>query len=417
MMTWSKHWWMALALWGAMGASAEAQRNRVRPNDPSTCPYTEGDPEVMAAAGIVSLGGFEFGNSDTAQVDEFLATADIRWIETEHFEIGIGLPTYRIPQREKNKIRTELTWLQEVLPEVNPKTRQLDPWLRAHLYAQRAERAYARFLEIVQLEQDVFPEPDTTWLLGTPYWGEGPHLGQNGKFEILILPSEALHVSYLRQEFGLSIRKTQRWNVVERDTLTVAIHDDDGSLTRDTAMHGHVVFNLAHNFLDGLKHYSYDTPIWVHEGLAHFLEREVSPRYNSFDSSEGGIAEETRKSKWHKETRSLVRGGDAPRMASMMSLRNYAELELDHHFATWSMVRFLVEQHPEQFALFLQSIKGWKNDEGIADGSNMPQKHRDSFREHFGWNYAQFDTAWQEWVMATEEEPPDDAFPLPGSDD
>ena len=231
-----------------------------------------------------------------------------------------------------------------------------------------------------------------------------------------MLPSEALHLSFLRKEFGLSVRKTQRWNVVGRDSLTVTMHDDDGSLNKDTALHGHMVFNLAHNFLDGLKHYSYDTPIWLHEGLAHFLEREVSPTYNSFDSSEGGIAEETNKSKWHKETRSLVRGNDAVRMASLMSLRNYAELELEHHFTTWSMVRYLVEEHPDEFAAFLLALKGWKDADGIADGSNMPQKHRDSFREHLGWTYAQFDTAWSEWVMATEEEPPDDAFPLDGGD-
>ena len=65
---------LVAALIAALAPAADAQRDEdeVPRNHPSTDPYTGGDPALMEAAGIVSLGGFEFGTTDTAEVDRFL---------------------------------------------------------------------------------------------------------------------------------------------------------------------------------------------------------------------------------------------------------------------------------------------------------------------------------------------------------
>ncbi len=379
-----------------LAAPFDAQRKRR--SDPENCPYCHNDPEVMAKAGIVSHGGFEFGAvpHDTKSTQAFLATSDVFWIESEHFEIGFALGKYKVGQKEKNKIREELYELAEVLPDVDPKTKVLDEFLRAHMFAQRCEKVWDRFLEIVQHEEEDFPQPGERWILGTPYMGEGPYVGQKGKFEVLLLETEAEHVAYLRDQFGLSIKRTQRWNVIDRDTITLTIHLRQGQLKTDTALHGHVAFNLAHNLLDGYKHYSYDTPLWYHEGLAHLLEREVSIRYNTFDSTEGAIAEETRKQKWMPEVRKML--NNAPRMAELINLKSYAAFELETHFATWSMVDFLVREHPAGFACLLGRVHGRKKEDGMPDSSNLRDAHREAFKECLGMSYSQFDTAWKEWV-------------------
>jgi hypothetical protein len=49
-----------------------AQRSELPSNHPSKDPYTGGEPAAMARAGVVSLGGFEFSTTDTAEVDAFL---------------------------------------------------------------------------------------------------------------------------------------------------------------------------------------------------------------------------------------------------------------------------------------------------------------------------------------------------------
>src|SRR5262245_59935263 len=102
--------------------------------------------------------------------------------------------------------------------------------------------------------------------------------------------------------------------------------------------------------LDGYKHYSYETPWWIREGLAHFVEREINPKFNSFDSTEGAVAEMTKESDWSAEVKRMIQSGKAPRMAEMANLKTPAEFKLPHHFACWSMTAFLIEKHPEAWA-------------------------------------------------------------------
>ena len=127
-----------LALLLCFQASAAADK-------PESCPYCNNDPALMQQAGIVSHGPFEFGSKTTEGIQGVLATFALVWIESSHFEIGLALPRYRLKVDEKKKIVPELERLAAVLPEVSPSAKELDPWLRAHLYAQRAEETYARF--------------------------------------------------------------------------------------------------------------------------------------------------------------------------------------------------------------------------------------------------------------------------------
>lgn len=385
---------IALAAWLAPRAQAQ------RANAPATCEWCRGDPALLAQAGLVSHGPFPFGNEDSERVDKLLAVNDIRWIETRHFRIGFALGPHKVKQEEKNKIRAELERLSAVLPAVNPKEKVLDPWLRAHLYAQRCEEIWTRFLELMRVGEEDFPSAPRAWNRQGKYMGEGPYLGQREKYEVLIVPSEASHVTFLKQHFGLLIKQTQRWNILARDCLIVAMHTAEGGLREDQALHGHVAFNLAINLLDGYKHYSYETPIWIREGLAHYLEREISPDFNSFDSSEGAVAAKTSKSDWETEVVKLLAAGEAPRMAELVALKGYAELELPHHFTTWSLVDYLLRTNPEGFACLNDRLHGHVDEQGVPDGSNLEDLHRASFKECLGMGYSEFDQAWAAWVAA-----------------
>jgi hypothetical protein len=368
-------------------------------NDPAQCPYCKGDPALMQKASIVSHGGFEFGKEEsTAKVDGVLPSVDIRWIESKHFELGVALGPHKVKPEEKDKLRAELTRLQAVLPTVDPKSKVLDPWLRAHLYAQRAEDTWNRWLEIFQVKESDFPPQGYVWDMHAKYMGIGPYLGQNGKYEILIVPNEAALQQYLQSQFGLLVKKSQRWNLPPRDTLSVTIGTGTEQLREDEGLHGHLVFNLAINLLDGFKHYSYDTPIWIREGLAHFMEREVTQRFNSFDSGEGATAEISRKTNWQAEVRKLLAAEKLPRLAEMLSMREFSDLTLPRHYASWAMTDFLIRTKPAEYARFNDALHGIMDDKGYPDSSNLLEVHREKFREIFGWSYADFDRAWMEWI-------------------
>ncbi|HJO25673.1 MAG: hypothetical protein CMK00_09025 [Planctomycetes bacterium] len=369
-------------------------------NAPTACTICGGEAEAMAAGGIVSHGPFDFGETDSQEVDKTLGSARIIWIETAHFEIGMALGPYKIPTAEKEKLRGELERLALVYPEIKPKkVRVIDVWLRAHLYAMRSEDTWNRMLEVLQVEESDFPPKETTWLIGTPYWGQGPYIGQVGKYETLILPSEALSLKFLSHYFGLMIRRSQRWNVIARDTLTLTMHSQQGGLRAEPALHGHLVFNLTHNLVDGFKHYTYETPIWLHEGLAHYMEREIDPRFNTFDSSEGAASEKTRKARWKPEVRKLVAADEAPRLAELLRIRSYGDLTLEGHYATWSMIDFLLSEHPDFIGQLLGAIKGIVRDGKFGDATLIPEIHREVFKQRLGMTYARFDAAWGAWVI------------------
>lgn len=394
---WHRTWTLIALLSLVLCGPTFAQRK----NDPANCPYCQNDPALMQAAGILSHGGFEFGNSDTKTIDGQLATSDIRWIESAHFEIGFALGTHKVRQEEKEKLRAELARLAETLPAIDSKEKMIDPWLRSHLYAQRAEDAWKRFQALMKVENADFPDGKKAYDRTGKFMGSGPYMGQKGKYEVLVTPSEAALVSYLQQNFGLLVKKTQRWNLPDKDSLSVTINGNEDNLREDEALHAHMVFNVTINLLDGYKHYSYDKPIWIREGLAHFVEREISQKFNSFDSSEGAVADVSRKSKWEPEVRKLISTGKAPRMAELVGMQDYSELTLPKHFTTWSMIDFLVKTNPDGFACLNDAISGLLNDKGIPDGSPLPDVQRAKFKECLGFSYAEFDTKWAEWVMAS----------------
>ncbi|MDB2576127.1 hypothetical protein N9293_00020 [Planctomycetota bacterium] len=390
----------------ALAAVAGAQKplDRSKPlTDPANDPYTRGGKQkYIEAAGYVSMGGFEFGAAPdtTKEVAALLEGIDIRWIETPHFELGIALPKVKVTKEERKKVKAELTKLQAALPVIKPDTKILDPWLRAHLYAQRLEEHYSRVQEILGVTDETFAANKEIWDIGTPYFGIGPYMGQMGKFEVLLLPSEKASTRFLTARLGLTTKLSQRWNIRDRDALCFIAHAGQGQLNVDEGMHGHAVFNVTQMMMNGYKHYSYDKPIWIREGAAHWFERNLNPRFNTFDSSEGSAAQMFKKSDWKGPTLKLVKSSDAPSFASMVKMRTFAELEKPHHLATWSIFDYLVEVHPEFLKTYLATISGIKNDQHIDDATTLPDVQRSLFRDELGMSYAQFDREWKAWVEA-----------------
>jgi len=389
---------LAALILAAPGLHAQAERTAAE-----NCFLCKGDAKTMERACIVSHGPFPFGINSTKEAEALLPTAEIYWIESAHFRLGFAAGSAKVDSKSAKKVRAELERLKDYLPKVKPKSKVLTPWLRAHLYAQRFEDAYEEFLEVMQVEESVFPEAGKIWMLGTPYWGEGPYLGQRDKYEVLVLPNADQQVDYLSAQFGLQIKHTQKWNILKRGTLNVVTNLLEDNLQADAKLHGHLVFNLIHNFVDGFKFYTYDTPYWVQEGLSHYFERKLSTRYNSFSRSEGGVPLGKGAKKWVNKVKSMINSGKVPRLAELMALRAYADFTLEHHYTCWSMVKFLVETRPTAFAELNKEIHGRKAADGGPDGTGISDAFRAAFKEHVGMSYSAFDRAWREWALEQEE--------------
>ena len=385
-----------LAVLSLLAPGAEAQKKKR--TDPANCTWCKNDPQLLAAAGIVSHGPFPFGKkgSDSAKVDELLSTADIYWIESANYRVGFAAGPMKVRREEKKKVMEELARLKVALPAVADEEAALDEWQRLHLYAQRLEDLYLRFGELAGTKGMVFA-PGRSGSAGG-YMGEGPFMGMKEKYEILVLPNEVAQKDFLVEHAGLQVTRTQRWHYTDRGAIAAILHIRQAKLREDSALHAHLGAQMAHNLFDGLKSYNYDTPIWIHSGLAHHMEREIDPLHNSFDADEGSTFETTSKTNWKAEVYKLVAANQAPRMAELVSLKNYGELKLPAHFATWSMVEYLATEKPEALAKFIQGLKSNFDERGLPTGANLPDWHRKQFLECLGMNYNQFDEAWRQYV-------------------
>lgn len=371
-------------------------------NHPKQCPYCGGDPKKMEAVGIVSHGGFEFAKGTTDSLDQEFEGFDIFWIETAHSKLGLELKPYKITAREKGKVEAELNELRKALPAIPQKVRVLDPWLRTHLYAARMQALYKDVVRLLHAEDAAFPETSVaTFDPAKGYWGMGPHLGMKQKYETLVIRNESNCATWLRKTYGLLTRAAQRWHMVDRGALILITHLEQGKLQIDEALHGHLVFNQVQNMLNGYKYYSYDKPLWILEGLAHWFGREVTAKYNNFDGGEGSAATITRKENWEPPTRKLVQKGDYPGIGALMRIKGHGEFGLPEHFTTWSMIDYLQRVHPGFVGELLSEISGLLDDKYMPQGGRVNEVTRKFFKEKLGQTTVAFEQSWRAWVLET----------------
>lgn len=377
-------------------------------------PYTKNHPKLLEKLGYVSYGPFEFGQRGTQTVttkdiDDHLSYAQILWVETPHFRIGTTLEDWAVPFEPdvKAKVRAELEKLKERgLEKVNPKTRRLDRWLRLHLFAQRLEEHYAEMQSWLGVTDADFPkDAEARAKMTGKYMGEGPFLGQRSKYLFLLFAEDGTYDDYLRSFTGRRTAGGQQWNFKDVDALLYACAADSpaegGRLKDDTAMHGHVLHAATHNLINGYLHYNYDLPVWMREGPAHWFERRVSPRFNSFTRSEGAAMIDNRQWRWKLETRKLLDTDDYAPLSEVYTWRDFGQMDFPDHVMTWSRWDYLMSLGKEKFATFFHKAKSLVDPlTGQMDG-DVVEGTRDAMREAYNLTPLTLDERWKAWVLET----------------
>lgn len=371
-------------------------------------PFTKNEPEAMERAGYVSYGPFEFGMrgsqpATTQEIQERLDYANFLWVETEHFRIGSSLRAWRVAndQKTRTKIRAELEELQKRLPSVNPRARVLSPWLRLHLFAQRMENAYEEFRSMIGVPAEDFPRDKDEVIAGYGrFLGYGPYLGMPEKFVLLMTDKTGPYQEYMESFIGKGGRVPQRWHFMDAGILFFGTAVELGQFKHDTALHSHVVFNMMHNFVDGFRGYAYDVPVWITEGLGHWAERRVDPRWNSFSQSESTRVETNTLWRWEQETRKLIAAGQGTPFSEAYKWRDYGNIEFDDHILLWSRWDYLMTFGNEKFSEFMFHVKGRIHPETWAtDQNDLVGATREALREVYGLTPLTLDEKWKEWVM------------------
>jgi hypothetical protein len=366
-----------------------------KPAHGEVCPWCKNDPGVMKVAGVVSHGPIAIGPKGSEALAAELPAGTWIFLETAHLRWASSLGAEPIDINEKKRVRAELARLKKILPTVPTDSNKLDPFLRLHLLAMKGEELYARFQQILAVTDADFPEsrPDKG-----PFMGDGRFLGEKDKFEVVLHVSREMHKTFTTDFSGVTITDSFRWHFKPQHKLLVSIPAEDPDLKHDRWLFPHVAHNLSHAFLCAYKHFSYDPPIWLDEGLAHVIEKEIDPASVTIDGSEGATRETKTPSDWADAVKKLIARGKSASLATLLHLKEFGELDVDGHLTTWSMIRFLVDEHPSEFAKILGGVKGQLDAEGRPSGKDLPDLERKLFKETGGWTPQSFDEDWRKWA-------------------
>lgn len=320
------------------------------------------DDAALARAGYVSHGPFAFGNlHDSDQVQALLPDEPLVWLETAHFRIGASLSPCRL-EGDKQwllQVQEELRRLALRLPLVSADVRQLDPLLRAHLVAQRAEDVYADVQAVLGVDDNSFPRApgDDPRRPGT-FMGLGPYLGMPHKYTILLLRQSQSLARYTAAYHGWATTQPVRHHDHAFGTafFGAAEQSNCGLYGSDVALRTHLTFHLAYLCYTSYRAYGHDLPAWIPVGLAWWHARKISTLVPIYDL-EPDAAGHRRYAQWQKRLPVLLRKDGLPPLPALLQRMDVDSFTMDEHFAAWAMIDQLLRCQRPQFVRFLNRMK------------------------------------------------------------
>ncbi|MDP6849814.1 MAG: hypothetical protein QGH51_09735 [Planctomycetota bacterium] len=358
------------------------------------CTVCEHDPELMEA-NKMNHGPFIFARTDSQKIMDDMVWSPV-WMETQHYRLGGDFPKWKIPEVERKIYRAELTELQKKFPKIKPKTRTLDKWYRLHMLANRMEIFYSEARASFGCSPLEFLDESKNIRRGL-----GPFLGEKDKYEVMVFEETNLYREFMTLNWGLAYVKPQRWNNVDRDCLWFGLSLQQEEIKHDRKLQNIVLHGLSHNLLDGYMHYSFELPVWLTEGYAHWVERTNDPRFTTFCSVEGSLHEGKTLNDWRPEVRKLIKKDEAATFAALIRRASFAEINWEDHLVCWSKLDFLLQTKPKEFGEFLTELVSRRDSKGYPDGSKMDDAQRNGFKKHFDWTLNQAEKKWGEWALNT----------------
>jgi hypothetical protein len=371
--------------------------------DPKDCSVCHNQRAKMARLRVENHGDFRFGRSDSKIVEMiFEDKLPIFWIEGQHVKLGFAATDFPLwpggsdPDNGSRRSKELRSLANGALAE--------KPFARTHRFLERAEETYARVQELLQVEDSDFPRLDIEGKpvqpKGAPsgYMGEGPYLGQAAKYELLFLPSFEEYNQYMLHPNGLAGETMNQALIKDTDAISTVLHLANGEMWNDQGVWGYMVHYLAHALIRGYKHDSYALPAWLDAGFAHAIEREVNPTANSFCGSAEVATAGTDINNWAKEIKSILRKRHAPYFEPLFAKEELVDFTLEDHLIAWSMVRFLIEKHPKEFALINGDLHGISKSKRAIGVIAMRHAQQDTFARHLDMTYDEFDKAWSKWA-------------------
>lgn len=364
-------------------------------------PYTKGERALEKKLGYARIEFIPWRlNDDSKSVQENIGGIPMVWVETEHFRIGSSLSTYKYKgdKQEKARLKEEIKRLSEKIGKLKTPKKEIDPWLRLHLYAQMLEEVYAKFMVDFGFTQKDFE-------------GKGEHLGHPKKFLVLLCQKDSEYGRYLRTYMDSDIEGSYRSGWMDEGMILTASYESVAKNWKgvadapiDTMYRCVVLACLASNFIDGYKDNLYRAPRWLSYATAHIIQKDLDPRWSRFDGRK--IIADPKDDSWDWEPRvyKLVKNEFFADNKKMFTFLEYNDMTSRDHMIAWSKLTYLMEERGGREG----KLKGFLNDVcSPALGDSVPTKEEyyemqtKALKTNFDMTPEEFDKDWSKWVLKT----------------
>ncbi|PCJ51877.1 MAG: hypothetical protein COA70_13335 [Planctomycetota bacterium] len=364
-------------------------------------PYTRNERAAMAEAGYRKIGVMPWADGHTTQtIDRSLGGVPILWLETEHFRIGCSLDSYtpdKSDPMERKKLKAELNDLRELLPSVPRKVKLIDPWLRMHLTARRAEDLYAQMEEILNLGENDFPDPASK--ISGRKTTLGPYLGMQNKFTILMTNKKSTLERYQATFCSYRSNGAMMYYFPDDEVLIFGLAAEFDGMGSDTAMHCMLSYGLTINLLNGYLAFRHSMPAWLSLGLAHSNARKIDHKRNYFSEQRAFDRSDKKIWDWEVRVRGRVKNEADPSFSEMAGWADHPSMSFTDGMIAWARVDYLRREHPRKLAEFLRVVKS-PFPSGVEVTVERLQTHQvDVFHATMGMTPEEFDENWRAWVL------------------
>lgn len=399
--------WLMAVVSFSPGAGAQSQASEDRDEGfEKVDPYTKADPAAMEKAGYESFGPFLFSQGiKTEDVEEALGKIQILWVETKHFKIGSTLRTYRTrgDPKEDKRLEEDLKRLKARIPTVKLVKTRIDPWLRLHLYAMRLEEQYADFLARFGLtEADFDPKtkpPDLDM-------GEGPYLGMELKFTVLVTDKKSGTGRFLRHFLNAETPSWQRWHLLGGSSFLGISAEalKDYNFEGDNALWATIASEMAFNFVEAFRKSGNNAPMWFKAGLGHYYARRIDARCTLSAEGTNTNRDDDAAAQWEPRVYGLVFNKAAKSWKDMAACVRWDELKGQGHLVAWSRVEWLLGRKETNLRELILGITEDLRTVPQADRPKVFQERQEAaFQVALGKTLTDADTEWRKYVLRTYE--------------
>jgi hypothetical protein len=361
------------------------------------CPYTKGDRELEKKLGYERMGFVTWRDGeDSTIIQENMGAIPMLWVETEHFKIGSSLGTFKIDNNkaQKARIKEEIARLKKKLGKFKAPKKSLDPYLRLHVYAQRAEDIYAQFVEDFGIKPENMPE-------------NAQFLGHENKFLLLLCQRKSEYGRYIKtydkaeHPFCYRMGWYNDGMIVALNMESISLPHDDKELPVDVMMHCLLGNTLGSCFIDGWEQNMFRAPPWITYGIAHLYGKRVDPHWTFFDARRASQINYKDAWNWEPRVRGLVKNEYFPTTKEMMTWTTFGDLDNRKHMISWSKMQYLLEVAKGDKAKFLSlACKRLTIPElnGAKHAEEPFLRQQRALKEGFGLTPDELDEAWAAWV-------------------